>query len=199
MSITFSNIIVGEGTLYVGANEATATDVGATQDGVEIAWEPEMVDIEVDQFGDAARVVNSKIKVNVKTKLAEGTLDNMVLAWNYADSRLTTGGSAGSGGRELKIGIQPVYPVERFIGVVGTAPGSTGAQELLRRYRCNRAVQYSASSHMLQRAENTAFPVDFRILPDPTQSGAEYGTIRDYASPTTANADKFTNEPPLPL
>lgn len=196
MAITFSNIIVGEGTLFIGPTEATAVDVGATQDGVEIAWEPEMVDIEVDQFGDAARIVNSKIKVNVKTKLAEGTLENMILAWNYADARLTTGGSAGSGGKQLAIGIQPVYPVERFVGVVGTAPGTTGALELLRRYRCHRAVQYSASSHMLQRAENTAFPVDFRILPDPTKTGAEYGTIRDYASSAAANADKFNaNEP----
>jgi hypothetical protein len=196
MAITFSNIIVGEGALFIGATEATAQDVGATQEGVEIAWEPEMVDIEVDQFGDAARVVNSKIKVNVKTKLAEGTLENMILAWNYADSELTTGGSAGTGGKQLAIGIQPVYPVERFVGIIGTAPGTTGSLELVRRYRCNRAVQYSASSHMLQRAENTAFPVDFRILPDPTQTGAEYGTIRDYASSAAANADKFnSNEP----
>jgi hypothetical protein len=182
MAITFSNIIVGEGNLFVGpsgAAENTLRDVGATQDGVEIAWEPEMVDIEVDQFGDAARVVNSKIKVSVKTKLAEGTLQNLVVAWNYADtganSRLVTGATQDV----FSMGIQPVYPQERFIKIVGTAPGTTAAAELDRTYRCNRAIQYSSSSHMLQRAENTAFPVDFRILPDPSATGAEYGTITD--------------------
>lgn len=180
MAITFSNIIVGEGNLFVGPAsgvnpENTAVDVGATQDGVEIAWEPEMVDIEVDQFGDAARVVNSKIKVNVKTKLAEGTLENMVLAWNYNNSELATGTTS----KTLSIGIQPVYPEERFIKIIGTAPGSTASSELDRTYRCNRCIQYSSSSHMLQRAENTAFPVDFRILPDPSKTGAEYGTITD--------------------
>jgi hypothetical protein len=178
MAITFSNIIVGEGNLFVGpatTGEAGAIDVGATQDGVEIAWEPEMVDIEVDQFGDAARVVNSKIKVSIKTKLAEGTLNNMILAWNYGNAKLTTGASFAT----LQVGIQPVYPEERFIKIVGTAPGTTASAEKDRTYRCNRCIQYSASSHMLQRAENTAFPVDFRILPDPTKTGAEYGTIVD--------------------
>jgi hypothetical protein len=178
MAITFSNIIVGEGNLFVGpaaTGDATAVNVGATQDGVEIAWEPEMVDIEVDQFGDAARVVNSKIKVSVKTKLAEGTLSNMILAWNYGTNKLATGSTLAT----LSIGIQPVYPEERFIKIVGTAPGTTAAAEKDRVYRCNRCIQYSSSSHMLQRAENTAFPVDFRILPDPTKTGAEYGTIVD--------------------
>jgi len=178
MAITFSNIIVGEGNLSVRPSGSTSayTDVGATQDGVEIAWEPEMVDIEVDQFGDAARVVNSKIKVSIKTKLAEGTLENLVLAWNYSDTQLITTIT----NKTLRMGIQPVYPEEREIKIVGTAPGSTASTELARTYTCKRCIQYSASSHMLQRAENTAFPVDFRILPDPSGgSGAEYGTIVD--------------------
>jgi hypothetical protein len=175
MSVTFTNIVVGEGTLYVGANSGSAVDLGATQDGAEIAWEPDMVDIEVDQFGDAARVVQSRVKVSLKTKLAEGTLDNLLIAWNYPDSKLV----AGVGTNTLSIGLQSVYPQERYLKLIGNAPGSTASNTYLRTYECNRVMSYSSSSHMVKRAENVAFPVDFRILPDPTQTGAEYGTIED--------------------
>lgn len=175
MAVTFSNIITGEGVLSVGASEGTATDVGATQDGAEIAWEPDMVDIEIDQFGDAARVITSKIKVSVKTKLAEGTLENLAFAWNIASSNVTTG----SGVKTLKVGIQNVYPQERFLKIVGLAPGSSASVSKTRTYRCFRAIQYSSSSHTLKRADNISFPVDFRILPDPSQTGREYGYIED--------------------
>ncbi len=175
MAITFTDIIVGAGELFIGANSGSAVNVGATQDGVEIAWEPDMVDIEVDQFGDAARIVVNKVKVSVKTKLAEGTLVNLKYSWNYADAKLTTG----VGTETLAIGIQPVYPEERYIRILGNAPGTTASVTYDRTYTCRRCIQYSSSSHMLKRAENTAFPVDFRILPDSSQTGAEYGTIVD--------------------
>jgi len=175
MAITFTNIVVGEGTISVGANSGSAVDLGATQDGAEIAWEPDMVDIEVDQFGDAARIVQSKVKVSLKTKLAEGTLENLLIAWNMPDSDLTTG----VGTKTFSIGLWSTYPQERYLKLVGNAPGSTASTTYLRTYECNRVVSYSSSSHMLKRSENVAYPVDFRILPDPTQTGAEYGTIVD--------------------
>ena len=61
MAITTTNIVVGEATVGIGeAGTAfgSVTDVGATIDGVELSWEPDMVDIEVDQFGDAAKVIH---------------------------------------------------------------------------------------------------------------------------------------------
>lgn len=177
MAITFTNIIVGEGKLFIGANSGSAADVGATQDGAEIAWEPDMVDIEVDQFGDAARVVTNKIKVSVKTKLAEGTLENLAYSWNIDPATAIT--STGASARYMKLGIQPVYPVEKYLKITGVAPKTTATSTYGRTYECWRCIQYSASSHMLKRAENTAFPVDFRILPDPTQTGFEYGKITD--------------------
>lgn len=170
MAITFLNIVVGEGTLSVDGS-----DVGATQDGAEIAWEPDMVDIEIDQFGDAARVVQSKMKVSLKTKLAEATLENLSLVWGYDDADITTGG----GNKTMPIALHGVYPEEHTLVLVGNAPGSTATTTKTRTYTCGRAVSYTSSSHMLKRAENVAFPVDFRILPDPTVTGSEYGTIVD--------------------
>lgn len=179
MAVTFSNIITGEGRLSIGATLGTVADIGATQDGAEVAWEPDMVDIEIDQFGDAARVIVSKIKVSIKTKLAEATLENLAYSWNLettgAGSEITTG----VGTKTLTIGIQSVYPVERALTLVGNAPGTSGTVTKTRTYSCGRVIQYASSSHMLKRAENAAYPVDFRILPDPSKTGQEYGTIVD--------------------
>lgn len=193
--VTYTNIVVGEGKLFVGpdqstvdANVASAGDnstynVGSTQNGVSISWEPSMVDIEVDQFGDAARVIQSKQKVTLKTTLAESTLTNLAIAWGSPSGvgstapGLRTGYSVASGGT-FNVGIQATYPTERYIRVEGTAP-NTVATAAYRTYRCNRAVQYSASEFNLQRADNVKFAVEFRLLPDATKTGAEYGTIND--------------------
>lgn len=174
MAITFTNILVGEATLSIGATEGSAADVGATQDGASIAWEPDMVDIEVDQFGDAARVVQSKVRVTLKTNLAEATLENLRIAWGYASSNIVTASE-----KTFSFGLHSVYPEEHFIQLVGNAPGSTATTTYTRTYKCRRCIQYAASEHMLKRAENTAFPVEFRLLPDPQYTGAEYGLIID--------------------
>lgn len=186
MAVNFSNIITGEGKLEVAPISTLGVigsyaDVGATQDGAEIAWEPDMVDIEVDQFGDAARVIVSKIKVSVKTKLAEATLQNLAYAWNLdtTTSETEIAYNSPSGYNTMRIGLQSVYPVERSIKITGKAPGTSGLVSKDRVYTCNRVVQYDSSSHTLKRAENISFPVHFRLLPDVSSTGKEYGTIVD--------------------
>ena len=184
MAVTFSNIITGEGKISLGPNTtgtssdyATAVDLGGTMNGVEIAWEPTMVEIEIDQFGDAARVITEKVKVTLKTTLAEATLENLSRAWNYiASSAITT--SVGVS-KTLNVGIQSVYPAENYVRVVGTAPNSSATKTYSRTYECWRAVQFAASNHTLKRSEAISFPVDFRILPNQSQTGKEYGTITD--------------------
>ena len=64
-TVTTANIVVGEAEVKIGASNTAMTNanfdsltsVGGTQGGVEISWEPDMVDIEVDQYGDAAKVI----------------------------------------------------------------------------------------------------------------------------------------------
>jgi hypothetical protein len=194
--VTFTNITVGEGKLFVGPSEATVDadiatngddstyNVGATQEGVAISWEPDMVDIEVDQFGDAARVIQSKQKVMVKTTLAEATLYNLSIAWGYDDGvaitrpGLVSGYSVASGGT-MNIGIHSVYPTERYCRIEGNAPGSTSSTTVYRTFRNRRVVQYAASEFSLQRSDNVKFAVEFRLLPDSSQTGREYGYIQD--------------------
>ena len=187
MAVTFANIVVGEGTLFVGSNTGGAAtyDVGATQEGVTISWEPDMVDIEVDQFGDAARVIQSKVKVMVKTTLAENSLSNLALAWGYAasttygDSNVASNKAGLTSTTALNFGIHNVIPEERKLVVTGPAAGSTAAVPKTRTYSCNRAVSYNSTEIAHQRTENAKLAVEFRILPDPTQTGKEYGTISE--------------------
>jgi len=181
MAITFTSILVGEGTIFIGTTSGNAADVGSTQDGVAIGWEPNMVDIEIDQFGDAARVVQSRVKVTAKTTLAEATLSNLSTAWGYATSVGTLSPGLQAGGLIFNLGLHGVYPEEKYMRIVGNAPGSTASVTKARTYVCRRVIQYGSSEHSLQRADNVKLPVDFRILPDPQFTGSEYGTITDAA------------------
>tara|TARA_B110001454_G_scaffold182159_1_gene176547 strand:- start:1849 stop:2406 length:558 start_codon:yes stop_codon:yes gene_type:complete len=182
MAVTVSNIIVGQATVSLGDTVAAVEDIGATQDGVELSWEPDMVDIEVDQFGDAAKVIQSMVKVMLKTTLAEGTLRNLARAWGYDDT--LTGDDIklnqdGSDTRTFMFGIENVYPHEKAIVTVGNAPGTSAAATKTRTFTAKRAISYAASSHSMKRAEATVFPVEFRILPTVADTNYEYGKIID--------------------
>jgi hypothetical protein len=189
MAVNVSNIVVGEATIKVGdsANATSIgtmdsfTDIGATQNGVEISWEPDMVDIEIDQFGDAARIVQSKVKVMVKTTLAEATLNNLALAWNY-DSVGATDVIANNDGANTKsflFGAQTVFPYEKALVITGTAPGSSASGIKTRKFYTKRAISMEASTISMKRAEASVFAVGFRILPTVADTGYEYGKIID--------------------
>ena len=190
MAVTTSNIVVGEATVKTGVSNITMTnsdfdsltDVGATQGGLEISWEPDMVDIEIDQYGDAAKVIQSKVKVMVKTTLAEGTLNNLATAWSYdnvdggADIKVN---NYGANTKTLLFGSQSVYPFEYALQVTGNAPGSTASVTKTRKFNTKRAVSMTTSMISMKRAEATVFEVSFRILPVTGDTGYEYGKIID--------------------
>lgn len=190
MSVNVSNIVVGEAIVKTGESNTSMnnaafdalTDVGATSGGVEISWEPDMVDIEIDQFGDAAKVIQSKVKVMVKTTLAEATLNNLATAWSYDNE---TGGSAiqntidGANTRTFLFGAQSVYPYEYALQIVGNAPGSTASVTKTRKFNTKRVVSFTSSMISMKRAEATMFEVSFRVLPVTGDTGYEYGKIID--------------------
>jgi hypothetical protein len=190
MAVTTSNIVVGEASVKTGTSNITMTnadfdnltDVGATQGGLEISWEPDMVDIEIDQYGDAAKVIQSKVKVMVKTTLAEGTLNNLATAWSY-DNALggdnIKANNDGANTKTLLFGSQSVYPYEYAIQVTGYAPGSTASVTKTRKFNTKRAVSMTTSMLSMKRAEASVFEVSFRVLPVVGDTGYEYGKIID--------------------
>lgn len=189
-TVTTANIVVGEAEVKVGASNTAMTNtdfdnlvsVGGTQGGVEISWEPDMVDIEVDQYGDAAKVIQSKVKVMVKTTLAEATLNNLATAWSYDNA---TGGADiksnldGTNTRTFLFGVQNVYPFEKAVQIVGNAPGSDASTTKTRKFNTKRAISMESSTIAMKRAEASVFAVSFRILPVSSDVGYEYGKIID--------------------
>ncbi len=167
-------------------NGVTFRDCGLTTTGVEINYNPDFGEVEVDQLLDAARLFKQKINVQVKTSLAEATLENLLYVWD--DSSTPTGsamlpveyGAQGSLGPNvyMKPGVLGEAPQERHLLFVGPGPGgATTAKQ--RVYIASRAVQIEASTQSLKKAEATVFPVSFRLLPDVGSSFSAYGKIVD--------------------
>lgn len=188
------NIIVGAAQLWVGAESTITTPpagssttltgwtpVGYTMEGVEVSYEPDFGDVEVDQLLDAARIFKQGMRVTVNTTFAEATLENLLVVWGQAGT--VTGASV-----PILAGQLGESPIERSLLFVGPAPvggteQSPTAQE--RVYHIRRAVQTESSSFALRRAEATGLPVSFRCLPDAAASGgASYGSITDRAATT---------------
>jgi hypothetical protein len=154
-------------------NGVAFSDVGLTQEGVEVQYQPDFGEVEVDQLLDAARLFKQKMTVQVATTLAEATLENLVVVWDDAQAPVgTTEKSV-----YLKPGTLGDAPVERHLLFVGPAPGAVAAKQRI--YLVSRAVSMEASSHALRRNEATVFPVTFRLLPDTASSFSAYGKIVD--------------------
>jgi hypothetical protein len=157
----------------IAADTTDWQEVGFTDGGVTVSYEPTYGDVTVDQLLDSARLFKSGMKVMVNTTLAEATLENMLVTWGQATSTLATsvldieGGSLGDA------------PVERALAFVGPGPRSASPQNQ-RIYHINRAIQTQTTAHTLKRDAATTLPVSFRCLPGTAASGGtSYGTVRD--------------------
>jgi hypothetical protein len=208
MAYQVRNIIVGAAALYLGAADSTQNNyvaptlptvpaapatqataleastawrhAGYTSEGLELAYEPDYSDVEVDQLLDAAKIFKSGMRVSLNTTLVEASLENLLIAWGLAGG---TGGALASTATEetLSIGAGALgdEPVERSLAAVGPGPRSGAGARRERVYLARRVISVEASSLALRRTEATTFPVSFRLLPDPAFAKSEYGLIRD--------------------
>ena len=204
--VNVRNILVGFGDMYYASQGTELPDfansptdvrlqdsfdadaswkyVGATQEGIELAYEPDYGEIEVDQLRDAAIMFNQMTNVSLNTTLAEATLENLLLAWGLADEFLQ---QVGDGKVDsFSVGNAPVDPVERSVAFVGKgAPyvDESGEEAVTVRrdrvYLGRRVLSVEGATLNLSRTENTAYPVTFRLLPDPAFRDSEYGVIID--------------------
>lgn len=149
--------------------------VGYTMEGLEISYEPEYGDVEVDQLLDSAVLFKQSMRVSLNTTLAEATLYNLLLAWGQSASSLTSTASDA----ELNIdgGALGESAVERpFIAVGNGNFGRTGTQYSERVYHAYRTLNVEQTTHSLKRSEATGIPVSFRALP---ANNGLYGKIKD--------------------
>jgi hypothetical protein len=200
---TSTNIIVGAAALFVAdANLNTTTNaipsfvstesykstlsadpdytnVGYTMNGIELQFQPDFGEVQVDQILDVAKLYKQGMQVNLATAFAEATLENLLLATAGQDSDLT-GSKSTSNGRVLNLSAGDIgeCPVER--GIVAVGPGTGDCEDsgnVERVYVAYRALSIENVTVSAKRDEASMFEVSFRLLPDDTD--ASYGKIID--------------------
>lgn len=168
------------GTKYADTMEAASTDyrnVGYTSNGLEIQFQPDFGEVQVDQLLDVARMYKQGMRVNLVTAFAEGTLENLVVAAAFADSDLTDSTNVKT--LVLNSGNLGEVPIERAMIAVGPGSGdpeAIGASAKERVYVALRALSIENVTAMAKRDAPTMFEVTFRLLP---ANNGSYGKIVD--------------------
>jgi hypothetical protein len=186
-------------------NKAVVRNVGYTSNGLDLTFTPTFGDVQVDQLLDTARLFKSGMTVTLRTSLAEGTLENLLMAItqkyataggatvapSWSDTGLggalittqtvingstTAVANASSGYIDILSGELGEYPVERGLVAVGPGIVTAGGATLERIYVAYKAVSIQNVTVSAKRDAATMFDVEFRLLPD---SNGAYGKIID--------------------
>lgn len=189
-------LVVGAADLYIGpagtarpglTNAAyqsvldasgTWSQIGFTQDGLEMAYSPEYTDVEVDQWLDSALTFKSSMRVTFNTTLAQATLFNLMLAWGQSSTTLTS--TASDATLDIGDGDLGSAPTERGLIAVGNGVyGRTASQATYSEkfYHAYRVISVDETTVGHRRAENTGIPVSFRALPDTATN--KYGQVKE--------------------
>ena len=196
-----TNIIVGAAALFVAdttltpstlesfstevsfretlSNDAAYTNVGYTMNGLEMQFQPDFGEVQVDQILDVAKLYKQGMQVNLATAFAEATLENLLLALAFSEDQLT-GTKLSHTGRVLNLSAGELgeCPVERGIVAIGPGTGDcVTSADVERVYTAYRALSIENVTVSAKRDEASMFEVSFRLLPEDT-SGS-YGKIVD--------------------
>lgn len=204
MAGTFNkqNITVGAATVFLGASyDGSGTDtapaytaasyrsvldaavdwtnVGYTMEGLEVAYEPEYGDVEVDQILDSALTFKQSMRVSLNTTLAEATLFNLMIAWGQAPATFSS--NASEANIDIDGGSLGAGAYERGLIAVGNGVHERNAQTDKnaygeRVYRAYRVLNVESVTTGLKRNEATGIPVSLRALP---ANNGLYGKIKD--------------------
>lgn len=178
-------------------------NVGYTNNGLQITYNPTYGSVTVDQLLDTAKLFKESMEVMLATEMTEGTLENLLVVFGQpggstgvteasgfnSSETLTTAEPTGPGNSGtpqvlgLAAGALLAAPVERQLIAVGPAPEYqvTSYTKQERVYYARRVLSVQQSQFSLARNTPTTFPVTFRLLPsgDAAYAGQEYGKIID--------------------
>ena len=159
------------------AADANFRNVGFTMNGLEVQFQPDFGEVQVDQLLDVAKLYKQGMQVNMVTAFAEATLENLLVSIASPEGDLT--GPSGIRTLDMKSGELGSVPVERAIVAVGPGSGdpeAVGATQVERVYVANRALSIDNVTVSAKRDEPSMFEVSFRLLP---ASNGSYGKIVD--------------------
>ena len=166
-------------TLSTSPNTASYTNVGYTMNGLELQFQPDFGEVQVDQILDVAKLYKQGMQVNLATAFAEATLENLLYALAFSDTQLT-GNKAASTGRTLNLSAGELgeCPVERGIVAIGAGTGDCDISSTVERvYTAYRALSIENVTVSAKRDEPSMFEVSFRLLPE--DASGSYGKIVD--------------------
>ena len=161
------------------SDEIDFTNVGYTMNGLELQFQPDFGEVQVDQLLDVAKLFKQGMQVNLATAFAEATLENLLLAIAGQSADLT-GTKSTSAGQVLNMSAGELgeCPVERGIIAVGPGTGDCAESDVIERvYAAYRALSIESVTVSAKRDEPSMFEVSFRLLPDDTD--ASYGKLID--------------------
>ena len=161
----------------VATKGAAYRNVGYTNNGLQITYNPSYGSVTVDQLLDSAKLFKETMEVMIATEFAEGTLENVLGVFGQSAATLTESGKK----LGLAAGALGEAPVERQLVAIGQAPTTAASSKTERVYYARRVLSVQQSQFSLARNAASTFPVTFRLLPSGASgdAGAEYGTIVD--------------------
>lgn len=161
-------------------------NVGFTTNGIELQFQPDFGEVQVDQLLDSAKLFKQGMQVNLRTAFAEATLENLLVAIAGVDSDRTTtassapgvpGGTTVTETLNLSSGKLGECPVERGLVAVGPGTGDCNAANGKERiFVLHRALSMDSVTVNVKRDTATTFEVSFRLLPNAQGS---YGKMVD--------------------
>jgi hypothetical protein len=157
-------------------------NVGYTMNGLEIVFQPDFGEVQVDQVLDVAKLYKQGMQVNLNTAFAESTMENLLLAIagkndDITEADVSSGLFAGNKIMNMSAGDIGECPVERGLVAVGPGTGDCAAGSAIERiYVAYRALSIESVTVSAKRDEPTMFEVSFRLLPN---DDASYGKIVD--------------------
>lgn len=174
-------------TLSSSAGTGLVRNIGYTMNGLELQFQPDFGEVQVDQLLDVARLYKQGMQVNLATAFAEATLENLLVAIaapaaDYdasvtLDSPMDTGTISSASTLELTSGAIGECPVERGLVAVGPGTGDCDPDEYVERiYVAYRALSIDNVTVSAKRDEASMFEVSFRLLP---ANNGSYGKIID--------------------
>ena len=167
-------------TLSNTANIAAGIEnVGYTSNGIEITFQPDFGEVQVDQILDVAKLYKQGMQVTLATSFAEATLENLLFSIAGQGDDLS-GTKSTSAGRSLNLASGDIgeCPVERALIAVGPGTGDCEDSSSVERvYVAYRALSIENVTVSAKRDTATMFDVTFRLLPE--DNSGSYGKIID--------------------
>ena len=193
VSPTLPDFVAGTAYRETLSSSSVVRNVGYTMNGLELVFQPDFGEVQVDQLLDVAKLYKQGMTVNMNTAFAEATLENLLVAIaspanalaedTKMDNPIEAGTINFADVLELKSGELGECPVERGLIAIGPGTGDCAAGSSIERiYVAYRALSIENVTVSAKRDEPSMFEVSFRLLP---ANNGSYGKIVDRLVPSS--------------